>query len=118
MIQKYYSTVAAQIRSKTDHEILHSPVQLQYASPPKEDVSLKSESRLVIPELPNEIELFRLEVFLEGRVDMSVNEDFTLEKAGPSVVITFCEHKSHSGETEITFIANNCSACRAGNYQG
>lgn len=92
-------TVAARVLSKTGHKILRSPVTLQYASPSKDDhdASAEPESKLIIHELPEGVDLPLLEMLLERYMKMTPSEDFTLEEEGTSVVVVFTDHKSPAG---------------------
>ena len=87
---------------------------MQYASPSKDDhdVSTESKSKLIIHELPEELDLLDLEVFLECYMEMTASEDFSLEEEGTSVVVVFTDHKSPAGENaqDLSFFFEaNCT---------
>ena len=79
--------VAAQVLSVPEHTIRKAKVQLQYATIPVAEQY--ENNKLLIRQIPQQVDEEHLQLFLESTLKMVSQDDFVVEVRGGSAMITF-----------------------------
>ena len=87
----YNTPVAAQVLSVSEHTICGSKLQLKYVTipDPKESGEQYDSNKLLIHQIPQDIDEDYLQLFLEGTLKMDSQDQFVVEVRGESAMITF-----------------------------
>ena len=83
--------MAAQVLSVPEHTICGSKLQLKYVTipDPGESGEQYDSNKLLIHQIPQDIDKDYLQLFLEGTLKMDSQDQFVVEVRGESAMITF-----------------------------
>lgn len=87
----YFTPVVAKVLSVPVHTIGGSKVQLKRVKipNPKESSEQYESNKLLIHQIPQEVDKEYLQLFLEGTLRMDSQDEFVVEVRGRSAIITF-----------------------------
>ena len=111
--------VAAKVLSISEHTVQGSTLQLQYANAPKvleeEPAEEYEANKLLIRQIPQNVDEEHLQLFLEKVLQMEHQDDFVVEVSGGSAVITF-----HNAQLSVegTGLRMVCEWASCNNYIG